>query len=38
MNMRKRLLSQAGFLMLALFSSATLVAGAGTVTHLSGTL
>ena len=38
MNMRKRLLSQTGFLMLALLSTAALAAGAGTVTHLSGTL
>ena len=33
-----RALSQAGFLALALLSSAALAAGAGTVTHLSGTL
>jgi len=38
MNYRKLALSQAGFLLLALFSTAVLAAGAGTVTHLSGTL
>ena len=38
MNYRKLSLSQAGFLLLALFSTAALAAGAGTVTHLSGTL
>ena len=38
MNIRKRILRQAGFLLLSLFSAAVLAAGAGTVTHLSGTL
>ena len=38
MNMHKRLVSQAGFLLLAMFSVAAWAAGAGTVTHLSGTL
>ncbi|MBI2509667.1 MAG: FecR domain-containing protein [Betaproteobacteria bacterium] len=37
MNYRKSALSQAGFLLLALFSTAVFAA-AGTVTHLSGTL
>lgn len=34
----KRILRQAGFVLLALFSAGVLAAGAGTVTHLSGTL
>ncbi len=38
MNTLKWGLGQAGFLMFALFSAAALAAGAGTVTHLSGTL
>jgi len=38
MNTRKLAFSQAGFLLLALFSTAALAAGVGTVTHLSGTL
>ncbi len=38
MSIHQRILNQAGFLMLALFSTAVWAAGAGTVTHLSGTL
>jgi len=38
MNIRNLVLHQAGFLLLSLFSAAVLAAGAGTVTHLSGTL
>lgn len=38
MNTRKVKFGQAGFLLLSLFSAAALAAGAGTVTHLSGTL
>jgi hypothetical protein len=34
----KGILKQAGFVLLALFSAGALAAGAGTVTHLSGTL
>jgi FecR-like protein len=34
----KRVIRQSGFVWLALFSSGALAAGAGTVTHLSGTL
>jgi len=38
MDIRKRVLKQAGFLFLSLFSAGVLAAGAGTVIHLSGTL
>src|SRR5688572_311502 len=38
MNMRNLMLRQAGFLLFSLFSAAAIAAGAGTVTHLSGTL
>lgn len=38
MNTLKLRLVQAGFFMFALFSASVLAAGAGTVTHLSGTL
>lgn len=38
MNRHKRVLRQAGFLLLTMFSVAAWAAGAGTVTHLSGTL
>ena len=38
MNYRKLAMRQAGFLLMALFSAAAMAAGAGTVTHLSGTL
>lgn len=38
MSIRKLILKQAGFLLLSLFSAAAMAAGAGTVTHLSGTL
>lgn len=38
MNSYKKLANQAGFLLLAMFSMAVWAAGAGTVTHLSGTL
>jgi hypothetical protein len=38
MDIRKRVLKQAGFLFLSLFSAGVFAAGAGTVTHLSGTL
>jgi len=38
MDTRKRVLKQAGFLLLSLFSAGVFAAGAGTVTHLSGTL
>ena len=38
MNHLNLALGRAGFLLLALFSTAALAAGAGTVTHLSGTL
>jgi FecR protein len=38
MSIQKSLFRHAVLLMLALFSAATLAAGAGTVTHLSGTL
>ena len=38
MNMRKLVLRQAGFLLLSLLSMGAFAAGAGTVTHLSGTL
>src|SRR5687767_14360284 len=38
MNMRNLVLRQAGFLLFSLFSAAAMAAGAGTVTHLSGTL
>jgi len=38
MSIRKLILRQAGFLLMSLFSAVVLAAGAGTVTHLSGTL
>lgn len=38
MSIHGRVLRQAGFLLLSLFSAAAMAAGAGTVTHLSGTL
>src|SRR5689334_10974562 len=38
MNIRKLMLKQAGFLLMSLASAAAFAAGAGTVTHLSGTL
>lgn len=38
MNIGRLVLKQAGFLFMSLFSAAVLAAGAGTVTHLSGTL
>ena len=38
MSIRKVILRQAGFVLLSLFSAAAMAAGAGTVTHLSGTL
>lgn len=38
MMVTKGILRQAGFLLLTLFSASVLAAGAGTVTHLSGTL
>jgi len=38
MSIHRLVLRQAGFLLLSLFSAAAMAAGAGTVTHLSGTL
>jgi len=38
MNIHKLVMRQAGFVLLALLSAGALAAGAGTVTHLSGTL